>query len=471
MHFGLLSRRPVAATAVSISDIAKDQTVFQRVGSSKQITVSGTSNGSHVVVQAIDANSSAIVATSERIRVVGGVFSGALTVPQGGWYKLKAACAKASGVTSVGSSKFGVGVVVGMIGQSNMNGMKSAVDAYPLGLSTAVEYESSVFRRIGNINDAFPANTLYPTYSTWSNVGNRADGYVYFGNLLAAGLGVPVCLIGRAQNGTSITMWQSSQANMNTFASAITEAGGDMEMCLWLQGESDALAMSKETYKTNLAGVHNAARAITGRSADDFHFGVISLGPGSYAGSVEGDFGKIRAGQAEYAESNTGAFYATAAHDAVTADGVHMTGEGLGRIGRRAALSAVGNLTGSNKSGPRIVSASRSGNVVTLTVQHRGGTALIDGAGGSGSELTGFKVFDNGTEVTISGTAISSQTTIQLTLSATPTGAVTVSYGMANCPHGTTTTVTLASAVYDNQPVYGLSVGQLLQPLQSLAVS
>lgn len=461
-----------AASVVTLNDVTQDMTVIQRVGTAKEITVSGTSNGSHITVQAVDAVSGTVIAERDRIKVIAGTFTGTLSVPQGGWYKLKAIDSRQSGVNAIGSNRFGVGVVVGMAGQSNMNGLMTGTADYPLGSPLAVEYQAGTYRRIGNINDGYPPGTLWPTYGTFTASTNRGDGYVHLANLLSSGLGgIPVCLVNRAVNGSSITSWQSGQTNLSTLASEIAAAGGDMELFLWLQGESDAASMSKATYKTNLGNVHALTRAMTPRAAADFHFGVISLGVGSYLGSVEGDFGKIRAAHVEYSAENTGAFHAASAHDVITSDGVHITGAGQSKIGRRAALSALGAIAGQNKSGPRIASASRSGSVVTLTIEHLGGSALQDGGGGSGSALTGFKVFDNGVEIAISATSITSATSIQLTLASTPTGTVTVGYGMANCPHGTTSSVTLASAVYDNQPVHGSSVGMLLAPVQSMSVT
>lgn len=461
-----------AASAVTLTDIAQDMTVLQRVGSAKDITVSGTSNGSHVTVQAIDAVSGAVIAERDRVKVAAGSFAGTLSVPHGGWYKLKVIDSRQSGIHATGSNRFGVGVVVGMAGQSNMNGLMNNTAEYPLGSALAVEYQADTYRRIGNINDAYPPGTLWPTYSTFTASTNRGDGYVHLANLLSSGLGgVPVCLVNRAVNGSSITSWQAGQSNLTTLSSAIAAAGGDMELFIWLQGETDAVSMTKDTYKTNLGNVHALTRAMTPRAVADFKFGVISLGVGSYLGSADGDFGKIRTAHVEYVAENTGAFHAASAHDVITSDGVHITGAGQSKIGRRAALSALGALSGQNKSGPRIASASRAGNVVTLTIEHRGGSALQDGSGGAGTALTGFAVFDGATEVAISATAIASATSIQLTLASTPTGAVTVSYATSNCPHGTASSVTLASAVYDNQPVHGSSVGMLLTPVQSMSVA
>lgn len=464
----LLMSKPAmtAATAVTLTDVAQDQTVLQRVGTSKAVSVSGTSNGSHVTLEAVDAVTGVAVAASGRIRVIGGSFTGAVLVPQGAWYKLKVKDCVTPAVSATGTNKFGVGVVVGLIGQSNMAGFKTSEGAYPLGSPLAIEYEASSFRRLGNVNDAFPPNTLSPVYTSYTTPGTRGDGTVFFANNLASALGnVPVCVVNRAQNGTSIAQWQAGQTSFTSFTAAVA-AVGDMEACLWLQGESNAAATSKASYKTSLGQLHANLLTATGRSASDFKFGVISLGPGSFSGSIEGDFGKIRAAHVEYTDEAVGAFYVTGAHDNFASDGVHIGYTGHGRLGKRYAASLAGALSGQNKSGPRITSATRSGSVITLGVEHRGGATLANGGGGTAGALTGFQVLDGAAAATITAAGIASANSITLTLSAVPSGVVTVSYGMQNFPHGTSSAVDLTTAVYDNQ-----ATPMLLQPLQSMAVT
>src|SRR5690606_8394319 len=56
----------------------------------------------------------------------GGTFSGNLTIPQGGWYNIEVRAVDGSGTmiaSSRGTNKWGVGMIILAIGQSNMVGM------------------------------------------------------------------------------------------------------------------------------------------------------------------------------------------------------------------------------------------------------------------------------------------------------------------------------------------------------------
>lgn len=467
LALALTGPKPKAGTGVTLTDV-EQQKVFQRVGTSAQVPVTGTCSGNPSIIQAraisIDTGLPVTSWTNVATNPVGGTFSGSLTVPQGGWYTMQVRDGIDHALQSNGSNKFGVGIVIGLIGQSNMNNFPQGVLNYPNGYHKVVEYEASTWRRIGNINDSYPPNTPFSTYGTFTNVGQRGDGYVYLGNLIAAATGVPVAFIERGVGGSDVASWMSGQVNWNAFASAVTDAGGGMEMALWLQGESDANLMSTATMKLRLADLHSQLKTLTGRGNTDFHFGVISIGPGSFNGSSEGEFGNMRAAHVEFATSTAGAFYVGAAHDTATTDGVHINGEGFSRLGRRWAKAAIARLSGgSAHCGPSISSTSRSGATITVTCSHTGGSALMDGAGGNGSSLTGFEVFDNGTPVTISSTVISGNTVI-LTLASTPAGTVTMSYAMQNAPHGTATSFVPAQALYDNDLYLNSSVGLPLAP-------
>ena len=105
---------------------------------------------------------------------------------------------------------------------------------------------------------------------------------------------------------------------------------------------------------------------------------------------------------------------------------------------------------------------------MTVNVTQHGGSLLRDGAGGSGSSLLGFRVFDGGSPMTIISTAISGNTVI-LTLSATPSGVVTMDYAMENAPFGPTTSP--ASVCYDSQTIPRDSLGLPLQPKYLFTVS
>lgn len=482
-----------AESALTISEF-KSQRVFQRQGTSKEIELSGTYVGADpLAVEARLINAEDGSVASEWLplssSLVGsGSFSGKIVAPQGGWYKTQIRdSAKPTAVTT-STNKWGVGVVIALIGQSNMANFQTTASKYPLGSSSVVEYEGNVFRRVGNINDALPPNTLFGSggYGTSTNVGSRADGYVYLGNLVSSGLNVPVCLVERAVGGSQIASWMTGQTNWNNFAAAATAAGGDFEVVLWLQGESDN-SMSKANMLTRLSALHSQLRAYTGRNDQQLNFGIISLGPvsldSSYSGNSDSKFGVIRSAQVQYANSNSGSFFVTSALDNRAGDGVHISSEGFARIGRRYAKSVLARLgVGSSGAGPRAVSAVRSGLDVNLTLQHTGGTALLDGAGGNGSALTGFVLRDSsGNLLGVNSTIITGPNTVRISADSEPS---TISYGLTNSPHTSvqsdaSSELVISSVLYDNsfyldgvKSPFGLSqVGSPLQPFEPMVIT
>lgn len=460
-----------------------NQRVYQRVGTSKNVWVSGAYTGDVLGVQARAVDATTGTAVTEWATIAaspsGGTYGGLLTIPQGCWYKLEVRDASAA-LTAATTTKIGVGVIIGMIGQSNMANRPSTYDKYPLGDPRAVEFvrTTNTYKRTGTVKDTMPPNT--PTgpggYSTPFTIeGSRGDGQVYLANLVSAGLNIPVCLIERAVGGSSILSWLTGQGNWATFANAVTAAGGDMEVVLMQIGETDADLMSAATMKLRFADVHNQCKALTGRNDTNFHFGVISLGQGYYQASSEGEFGNMRAAAVQYGMETPGAFLSTCAHDTNTVnDFVHISGEGFARMGRRDAKSVLHRLgVGVSGAGPYITAATRNGTAVTLAVSHSGGTALTDGLGGNGTALTGFQFLDAGAAGAAIGytTAIAGNT-IVCTLASAPIGALTASYAMMNCPHGPDAkSYAPASVVYDNSAVFNSPVGCPLQPLAAITVT
>lgn len=401
---------------------------------------------------------------------------------------------------------------LGLIGQSNMFNRQSAGGGtvYPLGHPNATEYAgggtTGTLRRIGNIGTGTFAGAdkwgaPYATYgSNYASEGSQGDGPVMFTGLLAAGLNAKVRVVNRAVGGSSIDSWISianggpaSGNNWETFAAAVanlaTELGTTpaalLRMVVMHQAETDAHSMTVAQWSAKCATVHAQCKALAGNRAD-FLFGLYALGPGSFNGSLEGEFGKMRVGIIAYATGTPGAFFAGNAYDADTSDGVHIISEGFHRIDRRgakAALYALGAASaatgrGGNGAGPRIVGATWDGSGVVVTVAHAGGNALKDGSGGAGNALTGFEFKDSaGTVITPAGSGITAPTTMRFPMATRP---ATVSFGLANFPCGSGSggpTFNPAACVYDNDGYwqYGTSaptaLGSPLQPCAPITVT
>jgi len=484
-----------AASAIGITDTAY-QRVYQRVGASKSLPVAGTYSGSPYKIQAracpagTDPAAGAVAYPWQILALnpTGGTFAGNISVPQGDDWIMQVRDGTNHALSASGTHAFGVGIVIGLLGQSNMENSFSSIFGWPLGSPHAlVKSSTTTLQRIGAIKDSFPPSTLSPTYVSWDSIGStdardHGNAIVIMANdLVAANNDCPVVLLTYAASGTTSAQWQPGGAYLNAFFTGLDSVGGDCEAVIWLQGETDAqTGVSAATYQSNLQAIFDAIKAHTGRSSG-FHFGTVVVGPamasaGAWgsAWATEGNLAPIRKAQLDFVAANAGggAFLAGTDIDGnlAGASAVHIDQTSLFRQGRRYTEALKRRFAGAANGieGPAIASASRSGTTITVSINQHGGTALQDGAGGSGGSLQGFRVFDGGTPATISSTAISGNTVV-LTLAATPTGTVTLDYAMANAPFGSTTAA--AAVLYDNQSIPGDSLGLPLQPRQLLTVS
>ncbi len=111
--------------SLALSEIATDR-IFQRIGTAKTITFSGTYTGSpnSVDVQIIDAGSSTVLVpwTTLDPAPSGGNFAGTISVPQyDGWMKWQTRIhSQYPPTTYTSANQFGVGILVLMTGQSEI---------------------------------------------------------------------------------------------------------------------------------------------------------------------------------------------------------------------------------------------------------------------------------------------------------------------------------------------------------------
>jgi hypothetical protein len=466
----------------ALTDFA-NQRIFQRVGTSRALTVNMTYTGNAptgVEAQIVDfTNTSTVIVdwtALTNLQASGGSATGQITVPQGGWYKLKIRSVADRTTVLTGTLKFGVGMIIGFHGQSNMYYFNGDYLKLPNCGPRSIEYISGAYRRIGQYNDAYAASLLYNVaggYSTYSrdNGNLQGDALVVFVNAMVAALNIPVLAIPVTYSGMSIDTWiPASTTKWTELATAVAAVGGDMEMFLWYQGESDAVNKSSTYMKAAWDTLRQQFYTMTGRTAANSQFGIVSLASGQYNSSTPGQFGAMRQAQIEYGTSGQqGVFYLGTAHDSDLRDAVHLSNAGLNRMAKRwpaAALYQYG--IGVKSIGPYVTSATYSGSTVTINLAHTGGTALVDGGGGAGAALTGFEFKDsNGNTLTINSTAITSATTLQFTVTGTPS---TVSYAMMDYPHFANYTssgaFSIASVVYDN-----VGPGYPLRPFAAIAIT
>jgi hypothetical protein len=116
--------------SITLADF-EDGRIFQRRGRSRNIMVSGTYTGMPKAIEArvvSDGTLEEIVPwTAIDTSPKNGIFLGELLhVPQGGWYNIQVRYRNNHGVSSRGTHKWGVGILVGCLGQSNMKGKPAA---------------------------------------------------------------------------------------------------------------------------------------------------------------------------------------------------------------------------------------------------------------------------------------------------------------------------------------------------------
>jgi len=413
--WGFVEGEPSAG--ITFTDFA-DYRVIQRAPgvASKTVTLSGSYVGSPTAIEyrIVEHGADTPIAGHDWQTLdgapVGGNFSGDVSVPQGGWYNLDLRFAGGSDPLFAGGHRWGVGVNVFMLGQSNMSNMKDVSSAPPA---------------------ADPLVAMIASGSWGAPTGN---GVIALGNALASALSLPVGLIEYAVSGSPISDWDPG-SNWTAAMAGLMAAGGDCEFVLWHQGESDAIAAtSKPSYKASLATVYAQCLTATGRSAAELPLlvgllGIVTSPP--YSSETDATWQAIQDAHLEFCAENATAYIAGNFTDLPHSNQLHYTGAGYETIAARYAqtiLKLLGDVAYGG-AGPRIVSATLSIATVNVHLGHDGGTDFTPASG-----ITGFEVLDDGTPVTVSSAARLDANTIALELASVPAGSVTLRYQYGETP-------------------------------------
>ena len=481
---------PAVSSPITITggELVSDR-IYQRVGTTKAISLAGTySGGTPTQLQARPVVATTLAAVSgygwQNLTASGGTFSGTVTVPQGGWY-LWQVQDTGTGATWTSSNRFGVGILIAMLGRSNMalSLQQNTTTALSVPLPpgerwTTVGYNdtshSPIYRRYaGNGWQPLHANdTGAPTTTQESQGSGRGDAPRLLATALQSTLpGIPVGLLEYPVSGTPMAYWlpDGSGGIWNQFVSTTRNSGNnqaygiggpevqnDHEMALWLHGEDEG-NLSTATYFTGLNAVWNALLTLTGRTTANYKFGMTIVGPDQTTGN---DMAGIRQGQLNFVSTNAsnGVFLAANFADAdLAGDAVHPPAPERIRLFRRYA-NAIAYQFGAasfGSEGPKISGATvnRSTGVIQVSVTHSGGTALRTADGGTtGTSIGGFRVFVNGTAATITSTALASGgVTLNISSSGLTGAVVTIDHQMAPAPYGANTA--LGAVVCDNASI------------------
>jgi hypothetical protein len=436
---------------IAVNDFANYR-VFQRDigGTSKSVTISGTylnMNWSRMEVRLLRHGTSTVVVdwTTTDSTPGGGTFSGNLTVPQGGWYNIEVRAIDSSESvigSSRGTNKWGVGMIILVIGQSNMSGngeppFTAATSDLAVNYSNAARWEhladpyddESPDGAVDNDNDVI---------SGWNVGGSMIPGIA---NSLLQSFDFPVAFVPSAKGGSNLYVngsnygWAyrnpSNHFDTSTlYGQSITKAQsvGGVELIIMHQGESDlGSGRTEAQYEADFA-------TMIGHYRQDLYSGIpiFICQLGTAGDGTDARATGIRNAQHDV-DNGTNIFMSATAMDLPRFDTWHYNTPALTVIGTRLANSIKYYFGQSTYyRGPSINSAFFSDgnrNQVIVTLNHRGGTDITPATG-----ITGFEVFDNGSSLTIQSAARYAANAVRLTLSSSILAGHTVTlrylYGM-----------------------------------------
>jgi hypothetical protein len=453
---------------VALTEIA-DRRVFQRGTTSASVPIAGTWTSGTQAIQAriINADTLAEVVTWTTIvnSPTGSTWSGNITVPQGGWYRVEVRRSGLTGTTKRSANRLGVGDIWLFAGQSQQARMSTLVGTPP------TAHTLTVYRN---------SNGLWQAPGEFSGTGG--NGGIRFMNLMQQYTGVPQAMAQTSVEGTAITDWEDTDTAFVNAKNRLN-AIGTIRGILWHQGGTgiNDASLTKASYKSRLAAIKTGFASVGSFSL----FGVFPLMHRTDTTNTDAATQQTRQAHYEYIAENAGTVNLGWTPDVPMADDVHQTAAGSEVIAyayAHALLYTMGIVTEPHL-GPRITGVSRNGTVLTLTVLHNGGTSLktqfgtqqgsifsdeysneFDGMASASGTPTGFQVFprdsahNDGAAMAISSIALGTST-ITITLSANPGTAVDVYYQYGRFDN--------TAPVFDNSTALGRTYGNALQPLMA----
>lgn len=398
-----------AVGSISITEITALR-VFEGAAGSAQVTLSGSHTGPTETIECrIETTAGAAVTSWATLQasVAEGAFSGTVTVPRGGWYVARVRKASATSTEAVQGQKWGVGVIVGGMGQSQI------VNWYTNGPG------------ITSVDD----RAVYHSGTAWTQMPTAGRGRAAFANTLVGLMNCPVAVVAKGYGGSRIEQWYDATTGKKTYynewEAIATAAGGKLSGFIWWQCEGDVnISRTKAAYLEDLTGLFAQLRTDYGANLP-----IVFPHLGTGTDLTDEDFERIRDAQVDMSD-NSPYNYGMSTIGFARADSIHFDYTALELIGIRQAqcvAHAYGLATYARN--PRISGATLNGSIIDVRIIHDGGTDIAPSTG-----ITGFEALDNGVAATISTAVRLNANTVRLTLASTPTGPVTVRYGYGKLP-------------------------------------
>jgi hypothetical protein len=423
--------------SITLADF-EDGRIFQRKGAGADITVSGTYTGTPKAIEA------RVVGDSTLVEIVpwtiidaspkNGIFLGLLHhVPQGGWYNIQVRHSSQHAVTSSGSHKWGVGMLVGCLGQSNMKEWF---------------YTGTTLR-------AHPLLRKF-TAKGWAELGRTGNAAIAFGNMLIERLGIPVGVLDFSKNGSGLRKeadfgtgyWEDVSASSiyNRFVAGVSETGGSLEYLIWVQGEADAArgTVTQDEYAKSLESfITNQIRADINNGSPREHLPFLVVTMVKRPGGKDKPNQAIRNAQKRVTETVADCYLAATSLDLKNQGKQHLAPEAYITMGRRAAHTVL-NILGEEEyyRGPEVAAVKRiDERSIEVKLSHRGGTDFTPD-----SKISGWEILADETLVPIAEVYRHNHQTIRIMLKKPLTGTATIRYMYGAMPDA-------SNPVLDNSPM------------------
>lgn len=402
--------------------------VWQRQGTSRNITFTGTYQGAPSGIEAriIGTANTQVTPWANCITPTAGNWSVTLNVPQGlSDYILEVRHKDNTARMSRTLYPFGVGDIIMYTGQSNANNMATS-GSRTLDMRKHCLYTGNP----GSFRDTRVTNL---------GCGFGEVMFQYQAALEAAGQTIPIMVCNTSASGSSLTAqpngWQDTSGTVWAgFLSGLAAVGGDVAAIIWHQGEADAGAnVAGSLYGSTLQTVVGRMRTNVGRDANNLPFFPWVLGHAGGTTAAPDNWRPIRNELINAVSTIPNSRTTGGAYVLDLVDSLHYvtTQNGYVDLGCMNAQALANYFLPTSYStgmeGPFVTGAAISGNDIILSFNLNNNSGLFLPIA-SPSPVDGL-VVRNGSAVlqTVSSWAISGNTLV-LTMASTPVAGWTVDY-------------------------------------------
>ena len=425
------------APSITVNDFAQGR-IFQRHGQKADIIVSGTYTGQ---IQAIEARVVESDTLDERTpwTVIdpspqNGIFVGVLAdIPQGGWYNLQVRSREDHTVATQGEHKWGVGMLIACLGQSNMK------EWFYTGTDLTAH---SLLRKFSE--------------SGWSKLSTTGNGAIAFGNRLINRLRIPVGLLDFSINGSGLRKeadwgtgyWEDITPGSiyDRFIAGLSEAGGSVEYVVWIQGEADAArgTVTQDEYAASLEHfITHQVRADIVNGSDRQHLPFLVVGMIKRPGGRDNPHQAIRNAQKQVVAKLADCYLAATTLDLKNHGRQHLTQSAYITLGKRVAQTVL-HILGKETyhRGPQVINVNQiDSHTLEVKIKHSGGNDFKPSAG-----ITGWQILTGGLPMPIVEVKRQDPQTIRINLERPLTEKAEIRYLYGANPDA-------KGAVLDNSPM------------------